>query len=754
MPKDKLKMTSGSFVNGKEVPSMITTDPNVVTQGNIQGIKKAIETARKEIRGQKTAAVAAPGAPIKTEATPAATKGRKASALPSAIANGRTKKAGSGRTINDAVISGGKVRTAKINPKFDRLQALTAEQKKGMSLERQRLNQLGEVAEENEDFLLALEAMNRKQMVEPEQNRMRAIYRRYDHYFHPNTFTLGGADHWAEDPSARLSGRSHVSVNLHASYVQIPASLQAVTPVINYVPTGPSEGERNQASRRERLMYAWWDANDMDLKLEEAALLKALYGNTAAKIFWDPVKKMPRVQIVDTPENLYVGYGSSDYTRVDWALYSYGLSPQAVMEEFGVDVIPVRDGNQWFPYTSSSTHDDPIASIYLNSYHRDPIRYQTAYDQMKIEIMDYWYKHPTQPGKPPLVCNAIIVGNTVVKRTEHPELEGIIPYLMLRNSMIPGSPYGKPELYDIEQLLREKDEKITAQAQMIHSVVGGQMWQLTGVEAPDEVPANAIPKPNQVATPGAGNRIESINPFIPQFQVEDYNKRIDRELAVASGLNDLLLGLAPSSVLGSSRAIAQLMANYEARISPKRKLLYSWIQQVWEVCARVWENKDKAVANVIDGEYSIMLTPPELTPRDTIELAQTAINLVQNRLWSAERAMDRMGVSDPEGEKDLIRDEQTDATLNPAAVQTMGALIQMFSQMQQQPPEAAQQQAEAGQASAMEAMASMNPPQGGMPMLNAPSDGAVPPQEALPQNAQEGGADLMSMLQTMQGGNE
>jgi len=258
MAKDKLKMTSGSFVNGKEVPSMITTDPNVVTPGNIQGIKKAIETARKEIRGQKTTAVAAPGAPIKTEATPAATKGRKASALPSAIANGRTKKAGSGRTINDAVISGGKVRVAKINPKFDRLQALTAEQKRGMSLEKQRLNQLGEVAEDNEDFMLALEAMNRKQMVEPEQNRMRALYRRFDHYYHPQTFTLGGADHWAEDPSARLSGRSHVSVNLHASYVQIPASLQAVTPVVNYVPTGPTMEEREQAARRERLFYAWW----------------------------------------------------------------------------------------------------------------------------------------------------------------------------------------------------------------------------------------------------------------------------------------------------------------------------------------------------------------------------------------------------------------------------------------------------------------------------------------------------------------
>jgi hypothetical protein len=233
--------------------------------------------------------------------------------------------------------------------------------------------------------------------------------------------------------------------------------------------------------------------------------------------------------------------------------------------------------------------------------------------------------------------------------------------------------------------------------------------------------------------------------------VEDFNKRIDRELAVVSGLNDLLLGLAPSSVLGSSRAIAQLMANYEARISPKRKLLYSWIQQVWEVCARVWENKDRAINNLIDGEYQIDITPPELTPRDTIEMAQTAINLVQNRLWSADRAMDRLGITDTEGEKDLIRDEQTDATLNPAAVQTMGTLIQMFNQMQQQAPPAAAAQAEAGQNSAMEAMASMNPPQGGQPMLGAPTDGAAPPQESLPQNAQEGGADMMAMMQAAQG---
>ena len=98
--------------------------------------------------------------------------------------------------------------------------------------------------------------------------------------------------------------------------------------------------------------------------------------------------------------------------------------------------------------------------------------------------------------------------------------------------------------------MREKDERITNQAQFIQQIVGGQMFQLVGQDAPEEVPSNAVPKPGRIAAPGAGNRIEAIQPFLPNIQIEQYNQRIDRELAVVSGLNDLLLGVAPSSVLG------------------------------------------------------------------------------------------------------------------------------------------------------------------------------------------------------------
>jgi hypothetical protein len=555
------------------------------------------------------------------------------------------------------------------------------------------------------------EILTRKSSSQSEADRRRGMFRRFDNLFHANTMTIGGADHWADDPSARLAGRAHVSVNAHASYVTIPASLQAVRPVINYVPNGTEKEDRSIAANREKLFFRWWEEAEMDLVMEDAALYKSLYGDTAAKVYYDPVRQMPKIQVISSPENLYLGYGVSDYSRLDWALYCYGITPLAAMEEFGVDVIPAKEGDVFYPYVTKSNHNDPLATLYRDSFDRNFMRRQTDYERIQVEVYDYWYKEPRGKGKAPMVKNCVFVGTQLISESEHPEYDGEIPYVVLTNSRIPGSPYGKPELYDVEQLLREKDERITNQAQFIHQVVGGQMFQLIGQDAPEEVPANAIPKPGRIATPGAGNRIEPIQPFIPQMQLEDYNRRLDRELTVISGLNDLLLGVAPSGVLGSSRAIASLIANYEQRIAPKRKLFYQWIKNVWRLSAKVWENKNNEIKIIFDGQYRIEITPPELTPRDTLELASTAINLVQNRIWSAERAMDRVGVEDPQGEKDIIRDEQTDATINPAAVATMAQVIAQFQQMGVTPPQGAQQQGQAGMESAMNAMRTQNPPQ-------------------------------------------
>jgi hypothetical protein len=590
--------------------------------------------------------------------------------------------------------------------------------------------------------------LTRKASVDSENARRRNLFRRYDNLFHARTITTGGADHWADDQSARLAGRVHVSVNVHPAYVSIPASLQAIRPVINYVPSGGSREERQEAAARERIFMRWWEEAEMDIVMEDASLYKALYGDTAAKVTYDKKKGHPIVEVVSSPENLYLGYGASDYTKVDWALYCYGLSTQAVGEEFGFDVIPVKDGNEYFPYVNSGDHSDPLMSAWSQSMERTVDRRDTAYERMQVAVYDYWYR------KDGVVYNCVFVGNKLASETEHPEYDGELPYIPLINSRIPGSPYGKPELYDVEQLLREKDERITNAAQFIQQIVGGQMFQLIGQDAPEEVPSNAIPKPGRISAPGAGNRIEAIQPFLPNIQIEQYNQRVDRELAVVSGLNDLLLGIAPSSVLGSSRAIASLVANYEQRIAGKRKLLYSWLKKIWRAAGQVWAYNDEDVAMVLNGEYRLEITPPELTPRDTLELANTAISLVQNRIWSAERAMDRVGVEDPNNEKDIIRDEQTDATINPAAVATMANVVATFRQLNMQQQQEAMMANQQGQASAMSALRGQNPPPQGDESMN--DQQLIPPgaAEAQPENGEGPAQTAEQMMMGMEGGQQ
>jgi hypothetical protein len=93
-------------------------------------------------------------------------------------------------------------------------------------------------------------------------------------------------------------------------------------------------------------------------------------------------------------------------------------------------------------------------------------------------------------------------------------------------------------------------------------------------------------------------------------------------------------------------------------------------------------------------------------------------------------------VEDPIGEKDLIRDEQTDATLNPASVATMAQVMQQMNQMQQMQGQAQlQQQAMLTQEQTANAQRTMQQGVPGSQSLNQPENQAQLPPEALPANA-------------------
>jgi hypothetical protein len=616
--------------------------------------------------------------------------------------------------------------------------------------------------------------MRRLASVRPQQDRLREWSDRADGLYYPEVMTAGGADLWPDDPSAKLPGRTHVSINIPSVYVDIPAALQAVSPVENMLATDTNEEARGAAADIERLYSAWKQEEDWELKFHKAITVKELYGLTAGRVYWDDEgdDAHPCVEIVEQPKNLHLGYKTDAYEEVEWAAYVTRYEPNALVEAFGVDVVPFQqEDGQFLPLVRGV---QTVGESFPDNWDATPQRAWLAMGDSRVEVWDYWYRQPVWRGMKFVrmdTFNVVIAGNLIIRGPlKYAEYGGELPYLPLYNTFVPGLPSGRPALYDIEHLLREKMERVTAGSQMIHNAVAGDMWQLVGPEAPMQVPQGLKPARNRVIAPGPNARIEAITPFIAQFQLEQYLGRIDRETAAVSGLNDLLLGLAPSTVLNSSKAINALIANYESRLSIRRKLLYKWRRDVWTRVLKVWAAKDKGVKQIVGkGAGFLDIVDPSLSPRDEQETAMRVSNLVSAKLLSQARGMDMIGVDDPETEKDLIREESTDATLWPERVQIMAQLMGALQSLGLQPPAGAQAQAQgqmtSGQNDLRTALGGQTPvnPVGGPGPGGAPEDmGMTPPIPGMPPEAggpqppfaqAQGGQDQPALMQSMiQGG--
>lgn len=555
--------------------------------------------------------------------------------------------------------------------------------------------------------------------------------RRNDALFYSTSFSTFGADLWMDDPNLHIDGRSHVSINNPQVYVEVPAALQAVEPIENMVAIEDTEEGRDNANALERIRESWKVDENWQLKRHKAATLKALYGRTASFVYPDKKKGQACADVVINPRNLYLGFKDDNYSELEWAAQVILMDPFSVMEKYSVDV------------TAKSMTDGSVMPWITGAF--DTVSADSrelSWGSARVEVWDYWYRKVGTKGKrgeqaKMETWNVIVVGNAVVRDEKYDYYDGMIPYVPLFNTFIPGIPNGRSELHDMEQLIREKMTRITAGAQMIQKATAGDYWQITGENAPARGLANVKPILNQTTSPGPGNRFETIAPYVAEFQLEQFLGRLDREMAVISGLNDLLLGLAPSAVLNSSKAINALIANYESRIAMRRLLFYEWDRRTWELTLKVWSNMSgengKFVKKVISaGLPRLDIIDPSLSPRDEMETSQRAANLVNSKLWSQARGMDAVGVDDPEQEQNIIRRESTDATLWPdrvnLMVQLMAALNAASAQMPQGAADQAQGQQKSGAAALQDSLGIGTP--GQTPGQQDPSEQGVTPEVA------------------------
>lgn len=585
--------------------------------------------------------------------------------------------------------------------------------------------------EETKNLLARLEG--RVNAVREEHEIFRKWCDRADRLYYPETINeKNGVDLWPEHESAKVNGRQHVSLSLPTPYIDIPAALQAVKPIENIIATDETDEAIAAAAALERIYVAWKNEEDFDLKWHKAIVTKGLYGRTAARVYWDPDKKYPCMEVINQPRHLFFGWKTDNFEDLEWAAYRMYYEPNALTEEFGVEVTAVTgDDGYVLPFVQQQSWDDI------------PARPTAALGQTRVEVWDYWYRQAVWKGQKFVrmdTYNMVVAGNIVLRPpTVYKEYKGKLPYIPLFNTFIPGVPNGRPDLFDAEPLIREKMERITNGSQMIANVTGGDAYQLIGPDAPMRVPQGLKPIKGGIIAPGPGNRVEVITPFVAQFQLEQFLVRIDQELAVITGLNPLLLGLAPAQVLSSSKAINALISQFEARLSLRRKLLYKWRRDVWKMVLDIYANKNTDVRGVVGrGGGFLDIQDPSLNPRDELETATRALNLVNGKLWSQRRAMDAVGVDDPETEQDFIRDERTDATMFPADVQVMAQLLGALQSMGIQAPAGAQAQAEAQAGSGTEGLRQAlgaSAPDGTVATQGDESQAVVPPIEGASPNA-------------------
>lgn len=560
-----------------------------------------------------------------------------------------------------------------------------------------------------------LEAKLRMRQTESQANVTRSKYNSLRHWYSPDN---GDQWPWAK----RLNpNKIHLTVNILQPAVDIDSRLQSLLPRLVCVPPSQDDKTKKRAEATEKLILEALEQSGWDVWFNDSAKVRALLGKVAWKVLWNNKDDRPDVSVIETPENLRIGWGSSDYTVMDWALYEYSISPMEAKREYGVTVQRRRDG-EWevrLPAAGATKHDDPLGQMPSTSQGDSSLtsgKPEDGYMDAHVQVWDYWYKRGSA------IWNCIIVGNSVnrevVQRTEQSHLPDI-PYIVIENSHKPASPDGISTIENLTDLQEEYNRLLSHWLQLIADNTD-PAWQAIG-EGSDNISPGTIPKAGQIIGLGAGIEVHPIEKPTNQVPLEQSIGALWDAFYKVSGLPEIVFGQMPGAQT-SGRAMAVQVEATNNRGDPKRRRLYRglrelvlfWLEMIerkdWQLPVQAQPAADVppeqmalglqepepvaptiGLRAVVKGLRKWKIVAPEVTPRDVIDHVTTQTAILNARGQSLESYMDQIGIDNPLEEIEKIIRERSNAALFPGDVQAQVAaaatLLQMriqMAQMQQQ----------------------------------------------------------------------
>ncbi len=590
-------------------------------------------------------------------------------------------------------------------------------------------------------------AKSRYAQAEGKASERKARYEIYHRFLAPP-----GGDQWPEDRALRPQ-KMHITSNMIQAFVDIEARTLSILPRVTNIPSSKDKDGRLHAEIVEDLYMRFLELSEWDVWMFDLNLVKSTYGLSFLKPYWNEEDDRPDVHVIEQPQNLMVGYGSSDYNVVDWAIYEYALSPIEALRRFKDIEITNPGREKPLEVGIRVTHDDPLAQranidpTGVTTRNLPSGKVKNQYEEKQVTVWDYWYRHTD--GN---IYNAILVQGTVAEGpTAHPEMPEV-PYIPIESMHEPGTPEGLSTVELLTTVQMGLNRAISHFAQIVADNTG-VAYQIIGENA-DSAPDGIVPREDEAINPGAGNKIEAIARPVNNFPISQLIEEYRREAHRITGIPEIMFGALPGADTSGRATTVQVQAAIN-RLHQKRNRLYRGLKQLLLFWGYMLKQKNPSIttttnAQAEDGKTGVVSTQikvgdfikgserwkiiaPEITPRDSIENAQNAINLVNAKLLPLVEAMDMIGVENPEQMIATIEKERSNMRLYPGDVISFASALQLFQTIQaQQQAMTAQAQGQQGDGARMNAEQQAQPTlfedqAGTMTQAGSPPSPGAPP---------------------------
>ena len=364
-------------------------------------------------------------------------------------------------------------------------------------------------------------------------------------------------------------------------------------------PWDSSAEARERADRAEDALRHAFDANHLEQLDYDTELDAAILGDGCYKVTWDPEERRVRVTSPDV-QGLYAWWVADDVGRV-WRVASrYTLSPEEAQMLYGVGGSRPGSGEQ------------------------------------RVTVTEVWTAGDLQ----------LWVGDALAQ--EKPNPYGEIPFIIFPNLREPKKFWGLSDVPPLVEPSRELNRAVS-QLSMILELSGNPIAVLEGVERAEDIavqPGAVWELPEQARAylldllQGGGIKLHV-----------DFIDLIYRSLHDISEAPRISFGDNPRSLSGVA---------LEMELSP----LLQRVRRKRLIRTAVYKTRNEMILRLLEKRTGVSYLPVKqrilwgpLLPQDRSRLVREQQTLVETGIQSRRRAMENLGIEDPDAEWERMREE-------------------------------------------------------------------------------------------------